>query len=157
MYRLKVLAKFAGITTDRGQIRSDLQVQAGTDYVLSFVYKGNGIYEADMSVYNQPSLPTSLPPFSVKPEKHVQRVFKNMSVVNGVVDLTSRPFEPGDLPVQDGVVNLADINKVTATISKISITADDLQVADVNYDGVVNAADLSLILSTLSTRPDESL
>ncbi len=154
--QLSVLAKFAGVTKDVGPIKAKVSDGGTIIGDLTFTHTTNGVYKAMYAVPTSYVFPTQAS-FSVKPEKHVQRVFRSWPVSNQTIDLTSKVFEPGDLPPQDGIVNITDINKVVAILAKPTQTADDRLIADVNYDGVVNAADVSIILSTLSTRPDESL
>ena len=72
-------------------------------------------------------------------------------------DFTGIALPPGDLYVQDGRAVQADVDKLTALLSKprSSLTETDLLTGDLNYDGVVNGFDLNLLLKTLQTRYDE--
>ncbi len=148
--------RFAGVTRDVGPISAKVTNGSNISTTLSFTHVQNGLYKSILTLPNTFQAP-SMFTFAVKPEKHVQRIFKNWVITAGVADASLKPFEPGDLPVQDGVVNSSDINKVIATIAKPTPTSADLAISDVNYDGVVNAVDVGLILSTLSSKPDESL
>lgn len=76
---------------------------------------------------------------------------------DNIFDLTGLPLEPGDLPEQDGVANLTDLNKVIVLFSKASseITDADKIIADVNYDGYVNILDAAWVLKSFETRYDE--
>ena len=126
------------------------------DIILSFAGDGyfQGIYNR---TGNEPLLKDGFT-IAIKGEKHVQRSFSNMplSQTGVYADLTSKPLQPGDLPVQDGTADVNDINKVLAIFAKPIQDETDLNVADVNYDGVVNSADLGLILGTLSSKSDEN-
>lgn len=147
-------AKFEGVTKDVGLISASYVDDTGAATVLLFNYI-NGVYKATLSTEDQTR--PSMISFQIKPEKHLQRVFRNLTMDTLDFDLTQKPFEPGDLPLQDGVVDIIDIGSVVSILAKSSQTSDDRSVGDLNYDGIVNAADVGAILTTLSTHPDESL
>ena len=96
---------------------------------------------------------------AIKGEKHVQRIFRNVIISEGLVkNVINTPLLPGDLPTQDGVANIADIDRLLAIMAKPGDqTVDDLYIADVNYDGAVNAADMSLVLATFSSISDPQI
>ncbi len=154
--KLHLRAKFAGVTQNVGTISATLTDGATLNGPLSFSFESAGVYGADFTLPQGYTLSNAIT-LSIKAEKHLQRVFRSLPVINKEVDLTARPFEPGDLPPQDGIVDLSDINSVVSILAKPSQSSNDRVVGDVNYDGVVNAADMSTILTTLSTHPDESL
>ncbi len=164
----KILVSFAGVSSDRGTIRARVKAVSATstifDLTLPFVFDGNGKYRADFSNVTLPAA-TSLSTYqgtnlsiSMKGEKHVQRIVRNiLATSTGLIDLSAKPLEVGDLPTQDGIVNAADIDKVLSRMSASTTSTSDLNIADVNYDGTINAVDMGLILSTLSTKTDETL
>ncbi|MFH1827209.1 MAG: hypothetical protein ABH812_02105 [bacterium] len=73
------------------------------------------------------------------------------------LDFTGMPIEPGDLPPQDGVVNVNDFQQINALMEKLStnITEDDLKTTDLNYDNKINISDMFLLRQTLETKYDE--
>lgn len=104
----------------------------------------------------------------VKGEKHVGFIMEpNVVLKTGKddaqnFDWTTRPIFPGDVPdpqednKQDCTINANDVSLVKTRIQNGgNATADDLKVADLDYNGVLNAADMALLTSALSTRPDE--
>ena len=74
-------------------------------------------------------------------------------------DFTTLPLEAGDLPnpnqggKQDGVANSVDYS--LARDRWLKNTAQNLAIADVNFDGVINSADTTLIRETIETRYEE--
>lgn len=82
---------------------------------------------------------------------------------NGLNGFEKIKMESGDVN-GDGVVNVTDINKITAHVKgKKALTSDELKRADVNGDGVVNVSDamnvtakVKSISKTKSPKPIES-
>lgn len=76
-------------------------------------------------------------------------------------DWTTTLLEPGDLPnpntggKQDCTVNSADLSLIESRIG--STEANDLSIADMNYDEIVNGNDIAKVVHTLSTKPDDDL
>ncbi len=153
---LTIKTKFAGITSNVGTINIKIFDASGSIGNIPFTFLSNGVYQAVVPLPVSYVNPTQIT-LAMKPEKHVAKVFRSVAITANVLDLTSKPFEPGDLPPQDGTVDVNDINQIITAITHSTQTATDLSVADVNYDGVVNAVDVGLLLSTLSSKPDESL
>ncbi len=157
-FNLKVT--FPGVTSNRGPINANVSVgQLGSSSTLSssnvtFSYQ-NGAYQSNVAL-TSPVPSNSNYWVAVKGEKHTQRVFTDVTLIqNTLLDLTSKPIEPGDLPPQDGVVNSSDISKLSTIFAKPQPSAAEIQTADLNYDGQINSIDFGLILSTLSNKPDE--
>lgn len=159
--------KIAGVNSDVGPIKAVVTVSDRNNPSIVFSHDQTLTYLDGYYVdtFKETARDPAVFDFSkgfaiaIKAEKHVKRVFASNAVAreSDVLDLTSKPLQPGDLPEQDGVVNSEDIAKVLKDMVKPIQTAEDLKEADVNYDGVVNSFDMGLILSTLSTRPDETL
>jgi hypothetical protein len=62
----------------------------------------------------------------------------------------------GDLPengTQNGIIDSYDTSYVRQHLQ--STKADELAIADVNYDGVIDGQDYSLVLASLSIKYDE--
>ncbi len=158
-----IRTRFNGVTSDRGPIPVQFYLGAmGSTTPLmqapvSLVGDAQGFYTATFTVSPADLLPTNTTYWiTIKGKKHLQRAYTNLTIPDaGVLDLTSKPQEPGDLPTQDGVVDTNDLNKVLEILAKPAQTQTDWDSADVNYDGTVNAIDLGLILTTLSVKPDE--
>ncbi|PIR58829.1 MAG: hypothetical protein COU69_03455 [Candidatus Pacebacteria bacterium CG10_big_fil_rev_8_21_14_0_10_56_10] len=155
-------AKFNGITTDRGPITALVKLgRVGNtsqlfDTTTEFTFAQNGQYQAKVGLPASLDLTKGRFWLTVKGEKHLQRVFRPLDLsVQHQLDLTAKPFQPGDLPPQDGVLNIADLDKVLEVMALPGPTADQLNSADVNFDGVVNAFDMGLVLQTLSVKVDE--
>jgi len=73
------------------------------------------------------------------------------------LDFTGLPLEAGDLPPQDGVVDINDFQQINALMEKLStnITENDLNTTDLNYDNKINISDMFLLRQTLETKYDE--
>ena len=103
----------------------------------------------------------------LKGPKHVALLMEeNVALVEGKPNAQnfawiSKPLPPGDVPdpsednLQNCVVNAADVSLVKNRTSDQDPTAEDLMVADLNYDDIVNAIDVGLLTNTLSTRGDD--
>lgn len=152
-----------GVTQDRGPITAKVQVGAlgNTTPIVSrmipLVYE-DGSYMGVLSADNALVFPDKIW-VTVKGHKHLQRLFSGLQLTqnNQTLDLTSKPLQPGDLPIQDGTIDLEDINTMLSIFAKPEQTVSDINTGDLNYDGVVNAADLALLLVTLSFKPDEAI
>lgn len=87
----------------------------------------------------------------IKGPVHRQLKFENIEFHSGVINLTERALQPGDLPwengLQDKVINEDDYNSLIKRIG--STDENDLVVADLDFNGVINEVDRSLLLSTL--------
>jgi hypothetical protein len=72
-------------------------------------------------------------------------------------DFTGIALPPGDLPIQDGVADTSDAQKLLTAMSKThaSLLPADLYIADLNYDGWIDSSDAFLMGQTISTRYDE--
>lgn len=178
---IKFRVKLDGVTDDSAQgaaitvkfsLKDGSTVQLSQPLTLS--YLNNGIYQATATLTNPFAAGTQ---FSVhiKGEKHVAVKFcrqvgqtgpcadtefitePNPIPLTYEFDFTGIALPPGDLYVQDGRADQADVDKLTALLSKprSSLTETDLLTGDLNYDGVVNGFDLNLLLKTLQTRYDE--
>ena len=140
---------------------------------LSLTHVGSGVYKATAVLTNPFPAGTGFR-ISIKGEKHLAVRFCRQVGQTGpcgdteyiVVpapiplsygfDLTGISLPPGDLSPQDGSVDQADINRLTALMAKLSstLTAQDKLTGDLNYDGAINGFDLFLILQTLQVRYD---
>lgn len=88
----------------------------------------------------------------VKGPKHLQAVFHDVVFQPGSeLDLTSWPLRPGDLNL-DARVDEADLLIINERM--FSSEADDLALADVNFDQRVDIVDRSLVLNNISTQSD---
>lgn len=151
----------AGITDDRGPIRARVHVAPHTwtqplvsdEIVLVF---DNGYYVGRVETPNGEPLPNMVW-IAVKGQKHLQRLFSGIELSEDeqIVDLVDKPLQPGDLPEQDGTIDIEDINTMLSIFAKPDQTVEDINTGDLNFDGVVNAADLALLLATLTSKPDE--
>lgn len=86
----------------------------------------------------------------VKGEKHRQMKYEGVVIKSGVLDLTMRSMQAGDIAlagVQDKKVNIDDYEAVVSRMG--SVDAVDVELSDLNYDGVINSYDRSLLLKTL--------
>ncbi len=71
-----------------------------------------------------------------------------------VYDFSGLPLESGDLPEQDGRVNVSDFSKLKEKLN-MNPSAEDQAIGDLNFDGAINGADLALLLGTLSEKYGE--
>jgi hypothetical protein len=76
---------------------------------------------------------------------------------NYTIDLTGRKLEPGDVD-NNNIVNGDDFSKIFTYLGKLCSgqTAEDKNVADVNFDGCIDVADAVLTTVTLSTKEGEN-
>ncbi len=172
--------KLAGVTDNKAEgakVTIKFYLQDGSVRALSepltLTYGSQGIYKASATLSNPLPAGTG---FSVlvKGEKHVATRYcmfsgqtthcgYNQSMAYGPVsgdiffDFTGLPLSPGDLPLQDGKVDINDLNKLKPLMGKSqsSLTEADLLVGDVNYDNFINIYDVFLILKTVETRYDD--
>lgn len=141
---------------------------------LTLTHVGGGVYSATAIITNPFPAGAELR-IKIKGEKHVSVQFCRQSGQTGpcadtqyitipspapassTFDFTGIPLPPGDLAVQDGQANGADLDKLTPLMSKIctDLTAGEKLIGDVDYNGCVNVRDVFLILQTLETRYDE--
>lgn len=183
----EILLKLEGVTDDAANfakvstrlISKVLNNSAG--YVtpdLPIIYVGNGIYKLNFGVWSE-ELPTADDyVLVVKGEKHLGIRFCSESGqtqhcsggspdkislpqnprTKVLLDFTGIPLAAGDTPPQDGVVNLADYERVKGLLSKPCslLTAQERFTADLNYDGCVTTKDIFLIRKTLEVRYDEN-
>lgn len=80
----------------------------------------------------------------------------NISLVEGEnnFDFKDVILMTGDLPVQDGIVDSADIAKVRQNLGKTDKVT--LGIADLNMDGIVDTQDYSLAIDGLLIRTDDT-
>lgn len=95
---------------------------------------------------------------STKMAEHIQLV-ANEKQNSQDFDWTGKTLDPGDLPDpnrslrQDCTVNSIDISLISSRLAKTD--ANNLNIADVNYDGVIQGSDIASVVVTLSTKPDD--
>lgn len=66
---------------------------------------------------------------------------------NNIFDLAGVYMMSGDLPIQDGVINVSDFGNIVNAFGRVDYAS--LRDADVNLDGAINSQDYSLIMQTL--------
>ncbi len=160
---LTITSLFKGITSNVGPIAAEINIgYPGSIQPLAtinavFLHQSGPTYAATINLSQYQLYPQTKYWITVKGEKHLQRAFTNQTLsITNTLNSSSKPFEPGDLPTQDGEVNNHDLNLILSTFTLTSPSALNLHTADVNYDGAINSLDLSLVLATLSTKPDEA-
>ncbi len=95
---------------------------------------------------------------STKTAEHIQ-LQPNEKLETQDFDWTATTLDAGDLPDpnnglrQDCTVNSIDISLISSRLAKTD--AENLNIADVNYDGVISGNDISKVVNTLSTKPDD--
>ena len=139
---------------------------------LSLTHVGSGVYKATAVLTNPFPAGTGFR-ISIKGEKllrsgsavklvkpahaAIQNILSSLPQSLFHMDLTS-PVSLYRLAIvpQDGSVDQADINRLTALMAKLSstLTAQDKLTGDLNYDCAINGFDLFLILQTLQVRYD---
>lgn len=178
---MKLRVKLAGVTDGSAEgtkisvkfVKKDGSVLQLSE-LLALTYAGSGIYNASAVISNPFAGGTQMR-IKIKGEKHVAIEFCRQSGQTGpcgdneyitvanpfqtdyIFDFTGIPLPPGDLTVQDGQANRADLDKLTALMSKLceNLTIAEKIMGDVDYNGCVNVRDVFLILQTLETRFDE--
>jgi len=158
----KVKLKFKGIDENKGDLKVHLKlylVWTAKNQLLDLgeiIFKGDkdGFYTGKFDLSNK-DYDFQNYTLLVKGPKHLQSRFDNLSFVkNQVLDFTSQPLEPGDLPLpQDGKVDNNDFNYLWD--HRGSTNPDDLKTGDLNLDGAINMGDINLLLETLSVKYDE--
>jgi hypothetical protein len=121
-----------------------------------FISRNDGIFYSEPITIDQVNSKLS---FSIKAEKHLARIFNNISFQN-TIDLTNVVLLAGDISLpesngqQSGEIDEKDRNFIIQNWNKTD--AATLKIADLNYDGKINAIDSGILIESLSTKPDEN-
>jgi hypothetical protein len=135
----------------------------------------NGIYGVIFEVETSKIPAGSGYYMTVKGEKHVQKKFckdvgqtnlcqsgESITIPTDNTDLqfdfVDWPLDPGDLYVQNGIVDMSDFQKVINLLSKAcsELTDTDKLTADLDYNGCVEGNDVVLMRKTMETQYDQN-
>ena len=97
--------------------------------------------------------------------RHAPVEFSTVTVTSGVIDLTSYSLRPGDVAItcsgdsvtyqQDGHIDSCDYNAILDRM--YSSNANDITLADLDYNNVVDEDDVALFIQTLYNQSNTSI
>lgn len=146
---------------------------AAKEYTSTALWQGNGIWKGSVTLTGMSTNTTDRYSITIKGPLHLAKRFCVLSASDEqsapctepqiilapriVASYTGKAdsLDPGDLPEQDGVLNVMDIPKVLSNLLKADNEAR--ATADLNYDGVVNASDWQLLLQSMQKRYDDEI
>ncbi len=141
---------------------------------LALTHTGNGIYKAS-AILTNPFSPGTKFSVKIKGEKHASIEFCQITGQNApctgttyitvpatipasyAFDFTGIALPPGDVPPQDGKVDVNDFSAIKNLMTKLcsDLTSQEKLKGDLDYNGCVTVRDIFLIRQTLETRYDE--
>ena len=153
---LTITGKFAAVSSDVGPISAIIKLGTSVDP------KPLATFTADFSFFQDDLYSTSITPeldqlalrpdywITIKGEKHLARAVDLLDLTkpDTYLDLSNKPFLPGDLPPQNGQINNHDLNLILSHYTQPNPQPDPN--LDLNFDGTINSLDFNLIINTLA-------
>lgn len=152
--------KFRSVNGDVGNQKVIVKTKKGNTVKefkdITVTHTGAGTYKAEDVPLT--GLAAGTYKIYVKGPKHLAKSFGTVELINGnntFSNWAEVELEPGDTPIQDGIINSQDISRIIDRLEVVDPSTNDLQTADLNYDGAINGADINELIVTLGTKFDE--